>query len=72
MGLDVIQDKLKVSFAKAPSRAGFPRRGPSRVWAGLTWAAEQATAHTLCRAGRSCGPCERFTFHFSKELEIVF
>ena len=33
MGLGVIQDKLEVSFAKVPSRAGFPRRGPSRAWA---------------------------------------
>ena len=32
-GLGVIQDKLEVSFAKVPSRAGFPHRGPSRAWA---------------------------------------
>ena len=31
-GLGVIRDKLEVSFAKAPSRAGFPRHGPSRAW----------------------------------------
>ena len=33
MGLGVIWDKLEVSFAKAPSRVGFPRHGPSHMWA---------------------------------------
>ena len=33
VGLGVIQDKLKVLFAKAPSCAGFPRRRPSHAWA---------------------------------------
>ena len=37
-GLGVIRDKLEVSFAKAPSRAGFPSRGPSCAWAARKWA----------------------------------
>ena len=44
VGLGVIWDKLEVTFAKAPSSAGFPRRGPSSAWAAsaqvaLKWAA---------------------------------
>ena len=40
-GLDVIRDKLEVSFAKAPSRAGFPHHGPSRAWAASARAAHK-------------------------------
>ena len=44
MGLGVIHDKLEVSFAKAPLRAGFPHCGPSCAWAASAQAAHRWAA----------------------------
>ena len=59
VGLGVIQDKLEVSFAKAPARAGSPTVG--RLMRG-----------PRLRRPRVCGPRDGIHFSFLRELIMAF